>query len=621
MKKIYSILINRFNLLLFLLLAVSSGMQAQTPQHFSVGTGSNNSFPFNSTSSNKVQWIYVPAEFAAAPSGLITHIYFKSSTTATAAKTYTNLTVKMGYTAQVNTTATYITGLTTVFFASTYVIPSVTANGWVKLTLTTPFFYSNTQNLVVEASQTAYTPSGFSIVQNSAGGNKRTYGNVANATGTAGSGLANFGFDLLAFQNNAGVESIVEPGQDICVGSHPVKATIKNLGANTINNVMVNWSVNNVVQPAVLYNTPLPVGASASVSLGNFPFVSPVLNYNIKVWTSNPNGVADGNPADDETDAMRDPMDPPNAAVYFSTNYGCPGDSIKLHAPLDPLYTYIWQKNADPIAGNDTNFLYIKESGFYSLKIINPACSAQSVFHKMTIAPLEVDLGNDTITCELPNGIVLDPGITGAAYNWSTGSTFQTIKVTSESGKYWVNVSLGPNCQASDTVDLDISPLPRINGITYLKNNNTYHFAPGGPLYVDNYLWEFGDGTSDTAASPSHTYPEGFDANVKLHVFNSCGKTTTQLQLPLSVGNIAADGGIAIYPNPASSTLHVAVKKDGVSINGAKIINTLGVVVYNETLNDLQETSVDISSLPNGNYSIILNTQSGVITRNFTVMK
>ena len=620
MEKIYSVLITRLSLVVFLLAAGIFSAQAQVPQHFSTGGTSNNSFPFNSTSSNKVQWIYIPSEFNA-PSGLITKVYFKAGTTSAGNnKTFTNLTIKMGYTSQVNTTTTFIAGLTTVYYAPSLLIPSVVGNGWVQFTLTTPFFYNNTQNLVVEASQTGYTPTGFTVVQNTAGGSKRTWGGVAAATGSAGTGLANFGFDLLAFQNNAGADAIVEPGVNICVGNHAVKATIKNLGANTINNVMVNWSVNNIAQPAVMYTTPIPIGGSASVTLGNYPFINPVLNYNIQVWTSNPNGVADGNPADDDANILRKPMDPPNAVVYFPTNYACPGDSIKLHAPLDPLYTYIWQKNADPIPGIDTNFLYINQTGFYSVKIINPACSAQSSVHKMTVAPLEVNIGNDAITCELPNGIELDPGVIGATYLWNTGSTYQTIKVTSESGKYWVQVSLGPNCQASDTVNLDISPLPRVNGITYLKNNNTYHFSPGGPQFVDNYLWEFGDGSTDTAASPSHTYTEGFDAKVMLHVFNSCGKTTTQLQLPLSVGNIASDKGIIVYPNPASTELHVKVK-DVATMDGVKIINTLGVVVYQEKLNDLQDVSIDISSLPNGNYSVLLTTSAGIVTKTFTIMK
>src|SRR5687768_15521211 len=99
---------------------------AQTPQYFTTGGTSSNSFPFSSTASNKVQWLYKPADFSATPiSGNIDKVYIRSSTAQS--PTYSNLTIKIGYTT-LSTFATgtnnFETGLTEVYYAATKSITS-----------------------------------------------------------------------------------------------------------------------------------------------------------------------------------------------------------------------------------------------------------------------------------------------------------------------------------------------------------------------------------------------------------------------------------------------------------------------------------------------------------------
>ncbi|MCD6063032.1 MAG: gliding motility-associated C-terminal protein [Flavipsychrobacter sp.] len=479
----------KFRALTILLLCLSGLLHAQTPQYFLMGGTSANSFPFNSTTSNKVQWIYTAGSFTSAPSGVITKLYFRPGTTATN-KTFTNLTIKMGYTTQANTTTTFITGLTTVFFASPHFVPSVVNGTWLEFTLTTPFFYDNTQNLVVEASQTAYTPSGFTVLQNNSGGNKRTWGLVTSAIGSAGTGLADFGFQLLAYQNNASVSTIPEPTTDLCIGNYPVKAQVKNMGSNTINNVRINWSINGVVQPFVTYTTPIPITAtSAPIILGNIPMFNPVANNTIQVWTSLPNGVADPMPTDDSLAIVRKPLDMPNAVIYYPTTRLCPGDSVLLQAGTGTNYSYQWQFNADPSGPiTSQSAIYAKQDGYYSVKVFNPGCSLQAAPVKVTVKPLTVDLGPDLITCEKQPAIVLDAGEPGARYKWSTGDTTQVIYTSEGVNTYWVEAKLGQFCQASDTVKMTIDPLPQVNGISYVNNGSTYTFSPAGTMHVESYL-------------------------------------------------------------------------------------------------------------------------------------
>jgi parallel beta-helix repeat protein len=96
--------------------------------------------------------------------------------------------------------------------------------------------------------------------------------------------------------NEAGVVSLVSPSGTFCTGLQPVKVKITNGGINIINTIQVQWTLNNVAQPTVTYNTPIntlssPQGNVADVLLGNVNFTAaPTV---IKAWTHLPNGIAD----------------------------------------------------------------------------------------------------------------------------------------------------------------------------------------------------------------------------------------------------------------------------------------------------------------------------------------
>ena len=96
--------------------------------------------------------------------------------------------------------------------------------------------------------------------------------------------------------NDAGTVSIDAPNSPLTPGSQAVNATIINQGTSTLNSATVNWSVNGIVQTPFSYTGSLANGATASVTLGNYNFTG---ISNIEVWTSMPNGVADGNPSND----------------------------------------------------------------------------------------------------------------------------------------------------------------------------------------------------------------------------------------------------------------------------------------------------------------------------------
>ena len=82
-------------------------------------------------------------------------------------------------------------------------------------------------------------------------------------------------------------------GMPMCNGINPVKLKFKNYGSDTLKNVLVNWTVNNVIQTPLNWSGSLaPLQLSDTTIVGNFNFL-PGSSYSIKAWTDLPNGLAD----------------------------------------------------------------------------------------------------------------------------------------------------------------------------------------------------------------------------------------------------------------------------------------------------------------------------------------
>lgn len=132
-----------------------------------------------------------------------------------------------------------------------------------------------------------------------------------------------------------------------------------------------------------------------------------------------------------------------------------------------------------------------------------------------------VELGNDIVlNCgETAN---LDAGNAGATYLWSTGATTKTISASS-AGKYWVRVSNGGGCSASDTVNISRIPVLSINGLAsdYRENdaNVTISGTPMGGTFS-------GTGISGNQFSPS-TAGVGGPYTITYSYTNGSGCTTT----------------------------------------------------------------------------------------------
>jgi hypothetical protein len=217
--------------------------QVGTPTYLNTtGTTPLNTFPLNSTTSNKIQWIYAPGAFTTlgggggtpAPGGnLITKVYIKFGTTINATNLYSDFTISLGQNVgainnypdvPATTGVSFNTGLTQCFYqASGFAFTGIVANAWYGITLQTPFAYDPSLALVMEVKVSSGT--GNSVVNLATTGiSQRLYAAFSATTGTANTGLTPTGFDMIPGSvctdpPTAGASTAV-PSSGLCIGSN-----------------------------------------------------------------------------------------------------------------------------------------------------------------------------------------------------------------------------------------------------------------------------------------------------------------------------------------------------------------------------------------------------------------
>jgi hypothetical protein len=317
-----------------------------------------------------------------------------------------------------------------------------------------------------------------------------------------------------------------------------------------------------------------------------------------------------------------DVIAPPAALISASgpLTY-CTGGQLTLMANSGAGLWYQWQFNGNNIPNANNDSLSVTSSGNYSVTVNNIGCATTSNITTINQGPLHVVLGEDTSFCE-SQMLVLDAGYPGAHYLWSNGDTTQKIYVTTTSGDYSVFVDAGINCQARDTINVHIDPLPSLVGISYVSmGGSTFQFAPSGQLNTNSYMWMYSDGGVDFNQNTTHTFPANADWIATLIVFNDCGTDTSVLDLrALSVANVQNDASFSLYPNPASDK--ITLSSDKVKLSDVVIINNVGQVVYRGKEDNVKSTTIDITGMVDGHYIIRANTSDGkIISKPFDVLK
>lgn len=409
------------------------------------------------------------------------------------------------------------------------------------------------------------------------------------------------------FQNDVSAAISKKLDNTLSCGNEDITVLVTNHGTQPQSNFMVGatYTVGNTTGylTAQYTGTLLPNRTDSLVvgSLATLPTGFYALNAYTLLST-------DENTKNDTSGTANFSTLPPVATPDAVSDSVCAGESVTLKVlsnnsnAVHKWYSALSGGTAI-FTGDSLSFSSITQDTvlYVSAKVAN--CESSRVPIRGVLGnPPVVDLGPDTSFCQ-SQPLVLDAGNPGGTYRWSNGANTQSITLTSQSGTYWVVVD--KYCIASDTINISISPLPVISGISYVRMANTYHFNASSAIHATSYFWDFGDGNTSTLPNPVHTYSSAVDveSTVKLFAFNDCGADSSFRTVPTSIQNInAADAQVKVYPNPAGSA--VKVETGRIRPEEILIVNMQGALVFRTQELQPQINTLDISGLVPGMYIV-----------------
>jgi hypothetical protein len=199
------------------------------------------------------------------------------------------------------------------------------------------------------------------------------------------------------------------------------------------------------------------------------------------------------------------------------------------------------------------------------------------------------------------------------SYTWSNGSTNNPITVTpSVSATFTVIGENSFGCAKSSSIALTVNPLPTVQIVTtrtaICKGEKQVLNASG----ASSYTWNTGSTTSSLQVNPLTTTAYtlyGIDAQ------NCNGQASIIIQVNDCLGLSNLESSLLFYPNPASQ--HLFVK--GIQLKGITMYDISGKCVLQVNCN-ADNVEVSTAELPEGVYSVKINSTLGVFTRRISIL-
>ena len=343
---------------------------------------------------------------------------------------------------------------------------------------------------------------------------------------------------------DAGIKGIITPNDTVFTKTSVVKVLLKNYGLDTLKTVIISWSKNNSLQKTYHWKGSLPFDSSASVTLDTTVFYS-LLPATITAWTSMPDGFSDSVPWNDTASAFlivhTDTARPVitlfgGDTIYFNEGvryidsaykaYDAHDGDISKNVVLGWLYGISYQKL---VPGNYYRTYNVKDSAG------NTAITVVVLLPDNVPPNLIISCpGNPDTLYVLQGSKFVDPGIC-SDIDLVDGDVSDSVKVygmvnTSIIGEdtlQYTSCDFSGNCITKNRIVFvvasgayfSVNDTYCINSpVLFLNNSKSYYCGT-----IKHRIWSFGDGSTDTAQNPSHTYTSAGVYNVILKDSSASG--------------------------------------------------------------------------------------------------
>ena len=142
----------------------------------------------------------------------------------------------------------------------------------------------------------------------------------------------------------------------------------------------------------------------------------------------------------------------------------------------------------------------------------------------------------------------------------------------------------------------------------------TYTYTSSA-INADSIWWNFGDGaTQSGGTTATHTYSVAGNYTVCQHTSNVCSldEFCKNIDVVLSIKEVKENYSVVIYPNPASTSVHIHVQGDELPRNSVYLIfDVNGKQILSGRMNDNDTTIMLPSSMSDGVYLMEVNDGEG----------
>ena len=358
--------------------------------------------------------------------------------------------------------------------------------------------------------------------------------------------------------------------------------------------------------------------ATGGTALSGAPTPSTTASGVYTYYVSQKNSAGDESPRVVITVTVNALPSTPTISASGATSF-CTGGNVVLTS--SSATGNVWSTNAT------TQAITVSTSGSYTVTVTdNNGCSSSSSATTVSVSNAPIPTINASATQACSGDVITLTSSTADSYTWSNGDTTQSIEVTS-TGSYTVtttNVDACAGVGASDAVTVTFTATPTAAG-SFTTNGNIVTFS-NTSTGASTYSWDFGDFTNSSASAPVHAYAVNGDYQVVLTAINGNCSDTVIFNVSITVGveELMGIANVLVYPNPTSSDVFVSFDNQNGNAINIEVVDQLGRLVYTNSATQMigfNTIGLDLSSVSDGMYSVLLHSGNNTITKRIIVKK